>query len=98
MVATKNLIMNKLIEYRDYYVQIQDSAVQQSAFKEGFNTAIDLDLIGNYLNWIFSTNGIDYLKKYEGKYKELPEKEALLIVMEDAYKHWINNVFKPQYK
>lgn len=89
---------NKLNEFRDYYTQIQDSAVQQSAFKEGFNMALDLNLTKEFIKWTFSEEGLKYTEKSQNKYDDLSEEEAFKKFMEDTYDYWIENIFEPIYK
>lgn len=92
----------KLNEYRDYYVQEQDTAVKQSAFKEGFNMALDLNLTDQFLDWAFSEEGQKYAEQLEeqtkDEYEKLSEVEGIKKFFKDTYDHWINKVFKPEYK
>ena len=88
---------DKLNEIRDYHTQLQDSAKEQSAFKEGFNMAIDLNLAKQHIEWIFSEKGTQYVEAIGDNYKEIDkDEEAITKLMTDTYDYWIKNIFKPK--
>ena len=88
---------SKLIEFRDYYTQLQDSAMQQSAFKEGFNMALELNLTTKFIEWMSSEEAENYIKKSFPNFIADTDKEAAEF-LKKLYNYWINNIFIPIYK
>lgn len=88
---------SKLIEFRDYYTQLQDSAMQQSAFKEGFNMALELNLAKNFFEWTTSKESQEFANKFTLNV-DLDSESQIIKLANEAYDYWINNIFTPIYK
>jgi len=94
---------SKLIEFRDYYTQLQDSAMQQSAFKEGFNMALELNLTTKFLEWFLSEKSDNIKEIFSDSLIDTNEKEINVDKkakesLEKLYNFWLNNIFVPVYK
>jgi hypothetical protein len=90
--------MSRLNDYRDAYIErviTEDSpmaTLQRSAFKEGFDTAIELDLAVKFAVWM---NG-NSEKLADGKSIRSHLFDHNHVTEKQMYDYWIENEYNPE--